>query len=201
MNIPIKHIKRPKDLLTGLDCQDTKREPFLALVESQPVRQTNSNALVVLEPLVVSPNGAVHESKQQALKRHHGIIHENRLEGPLPLLLTRRDLLEIWLFTRQRGDRKDQVQLRKLVVVLDLIRVRHKLLVDAKKSRLVEDREKGRPLLEVNIDAAVGEQPWRNPHLRRWLFLCERIAPLDVQKRFWIEIGTRLAILLHLPLA
>jgi hypothetical protein len=50
----------------------------------------------------------------------------------------------------------------EFVVALDLLGVGDKFLVDMEESGLVEDGEERRPLLEVNVDAAIGEEARRD---------------------------------------
>lgn len=48
------------------------------------------------------------------------------------------------------------------MVALDLLGVGNKFLVDMEESGLVKDGEERRPLLEVNVDAAIREQARRD---------------------------------------
>jgi hypothetical protein len=91
----VESVKRPENLLTGLNREGSKGEPFLALVQAQTVRQANGNTLVVLKPLVVGTHGTVEKGKSKALEGVHGVLHENGVEGGLPLLLAIGKLREI----------------------------------------------------------------------------------------------------------
>ncbi len=154
----------------------------------------------MLKPLVIGPDGAVDKRKRETLQGHHRIVHEDCLQGSLPLLFAGGDLIEVRLVAGQRGDGENQVKLRQLVIVLDLLRVGDKFLVYAKESGLVEHGEQRRPLLEVDVHASVGKQPRRYPHCLRGRFCGERVAPLNMQEGLGVELGARLAILLHLTL-
>ena len=198
--LPVKGIESPEDLLARLDGESAKREALLALVQAEAVREDDGDSLVVLKPLVVCANGAVHEGQDEALKGDDGVVHGDGLEGALPLLLADGNLLEVRELAREGGDAEDKIQLGKLVVVLDLVRVGDELLVDAQEGRLVEYGEQRRPLLEVDVDAAVREEPGRDPHGRRRGIGGEGIAALDVKERLWVEVGARLSTLLQSPL-
>src|SRR6266699_5160395 len=112
-------------------------------MQAKPMRQANSNAFVVLQPLIISPDGAVDQSQDQALEGIHGVVHQDSIQGPLPLEFTSRDLVEIGLFTRQGSDAEHKVELRKFVAILHLVRAGNEFFVDAEKSRLVEDGKQG----------------------------------------------------------
>lgn len=105
------------------------------------MRKSHSNALVVLQPLVVGPDSAVHQSKDEALEGKHGVVHQDSLQRLVPLCLASGQLLKVRLLTGQAGNAKDQVKLCELVVVLDLFRIRNEFLVDTKESGLVENRK------------------------------------------------------------
>lgn len=199
-NVPVQHVKRPKDLFPGLNCQDAEGEALLALVQSKAMRQPDGNALVVLEALVVGPDGAIHHGEEQTLQGDHGVVHEDCVQGPLPLRLAGGNLLEVGLLARQSGDAEDEVELGELVVVPNLLRVDDKLLVCSQEGRLVQHREQGRPLLEVDVDASVGEQPRRYPHALRRRLRREGEAALRVQEGLGVKLGARLAALLDLAL-
>ena len=162
--------------------------------------EADGDGLVVLHALVVGAHGAVDEGEDQALQRVHGVVHEDGLERAVPLLLAHGDLLQVGLLARQGGDAEHQVQLSQLVVVLHLVGIGHELFVDAQEVGLVHYGEQRRPLLEVDVDAPVREQPGRDPHGLRRLFGKQWIAALDVQERLRVEIRARLAILLDLAL-
>lgn len=91
----VEGIEGPEDLLPGLNGQGAEREALLALVKSKAVRKSDRDTLVVLKALVVGAHGAVEDGKGEALEGVHGVLHENRIECPAPLVLTSRELREI----------------------------------------------------------------------------------------------------------
>src|SRR5690625_3876627 len=112
----------------------------------------------MLQSLVVRSHGAVQQGQDEALQRAHGALVLQRIESLCPLLLTGSKLLVVWRFGREAGDAEDEIELRYLVVTPDLFGIRHELFVNAKESRLMEDWEEWRPLLEEDVDTTVREE-------------------------------------------
>lgn len=156
----------------------------------------------MLQPLVVCPYGAVHKGQDETLKSSHGILHQDGIDGALPLTFTKSELLHVGGLARESGDGKDQVDLGNLVIALHLLRIRDELLVDAEESGFVENRKKRRPLLEVDVDASVRKEARWHPHGRvsdNGMF-CQRRAALDVKESFWVEVGAGFPAFLQSPL-
>lgn len=150
----------------------------------------------MLKPLVVWANLAVCQSQDEALESLHRIVHEDSLQGPLPLLFTRSHVLKIRVLARQGGDAKYEIQLCELVIALHLVRLCDPVLIRAQKGRLMKDWEERGPFLEVDVDASVREHARRNPCEAGGLLGHQRVAALDVKESLGIELRAWLAGLL-----
>ena len=64
----------------------------------------------------------------------------------------------------------------------------------------MEDGEEWRPLLELDVDTAVGKEARGYPHGLTGLSTHKWLTSLDVKKRFRVEVVAGLARFLNLPL-
>jgi hypothetical protein len=86
------------------------------------------------------------------------------------------------------------------VITLDFLWVGYELLVDVEERWFMQDRKERCPLLEVNIDAAIGEEARRGcVGLFRGLGT-KRLTALDMQERFCMEISARFSGFLNFAL-
>jgi hypothetical protein len=121
------------------------------------VGKPDGDPLVMLEPLVICSDGAVHESQHEALHSGHGVIHDYPLDGSLPLQLAGGQLVGIGKLARQGRNAEYEIQLGEPMIALDLLRVGHELFVDSEKGGPMQNGEQWRPFLEVDVDALIRE--------------------------------------------
>lgn len=61
-------------------------------MQAKTLRQTNSQALVLQHTGIVTPEQTVYLSKDEALQSRKIIVHQERVDGTLPLSLERLDV-------------------------------------------------------------------------------------------------------------
>jgi hypothetical protein len=74
-------------------------------MQAKTLRQANSQALILQEPRVISLKETEDLGKDKALKRGDVIVHQEALDGTLPLSLKGIDILAVARLSRSAGFR------------------------------------------------------------------------------------------------
>lgn len=78
-------------------------------MQTETVRKAHSNALIMLQAIIVGFDNAINQSQNETLKSHKCVVHEHVLEGCSPLVLTQGDLLMIRHITGNSSNCKHEV--------------------------------------------------------------------------------------------
>jgi len=104
---------------------------------------------------------------------------------------------------RQRGDTKNEVQLRDRMLILDAFRVGDIIAVGTEKGRSMQDWEQWRPFLKEDVDHLVRHKAWGNFDCRGTL---ERASggipslPIGSEESLGLEVGAWFAAFLYFDL-